>query len=66
MTQQWLKVTNGVEKEVHVAAGQVLAEMHVTHWAKTQREDPGLNAVLDLLLYVVPGVHRVTTLNGCH
>ena len=37
----------GIEKEVHVAAGQVLVEMHVTDWAKTQREDPVLNAVLD-------------------
>ena len=29
--------------------GQVLVEMHVTDWAKTQREDPLLNAVLDWL-----------------
>ena len=92
--------------------------MHMTDWAKTQREDPVLDAVLnwleaqkktdlktllgdhafskegqwvwrncqiftidqkafylhsmprdkneDLLLFVVPRVHRVTTLNGCH
>ena len=39
----------GLEKEVCVAAGQVLVEMHVTDWAKTQREDPVLNAVLDWL-----------------
>ena len=91
--------------------------MHMTDWAKTQREDPVLNAVLDwleaqkktdlktllgehassedgqlvwrnhqnfmihqkalylcstpkgenedFLLFVVPGVHRVATLNGC-
>ena len=37
----------GVEKEVYVVAGQVLVEMHVTDWAKTQRWDPVLNAMLD-------------------
>ena len=37
----------GLEKEVHVTTGQVLVEMHVTDWAKTQRKDPVLNAVLD-------------------
>ena len=101
-----------------MATGWVLVEMHVTDWAKTQREDPMLNAVFnwleaqkktdlktllgehvsskegqlvwrnhqnfmihqkalylssvpkgeneDLLLFVVPKVHRVATLNGCH
>ena len=39
----------GIEKEVCVAAGQVVDEMHMTDWAKTQREDPALNAVLDWL-----------------
>ena len=39
----------GIEKEVHVTTGQVLVEMHMTDWAKTQREDPVLNAVLDWL-----------------
>ena len=39
----------GLEKEVHVTAGQVLVEMHVTDWPKTQREDPVLNTVLDWL-----------------
>ena len=34
----------GLEKEVHVAAGWVLVEMHATDWAKIQREDPVLNA----------------------
>ena len=34
------------EKEVRVAAGQVLVEMHVTDWATAQREDPELDAVL--------------------
>ena len=38
---------HGLEKEVHVAAGQVLVEMHMTDWANTQREDPVLNNVLD-------------------
>ena len=38
-----------LEKEVHVTAGQVLVEMHMTDWAKMQREDPVLNAVLDWL-----------------
>ena len=109
---------HGIEKEVHVTAGWMLVEMHVTDWAKTQREDPVLNAVLDwleaqkktdlktllgehatseegrlvwrnyqnftiyqkalylctmpegenedLLLFMVPRVHRVAALNGCH
>ena len=107
-----------IEKEVHVAAGWVLVEMHVTDWAKTQREDPVPNAVLDwleawkkidlkmllgehasseegrfiwrnhqnftvhqkalylhstpkvqnedLLLLVVPRMHKVAALKGCH
>ena len=38
-----------LEKEVCVAAGWVLVEMHMIDWAKTQREDPVLNAVLDWL-----------------
>ena len=38
-----------IEKEVCVATGWVLVEMHLTDWAKTQREDPVLNAVLDWL-----------------
>ena len=38
-----------LEKEVCVTAGWVLVEMHMTDWAKTQREDPVLNAVLDWL-----------------
>ena len=37
---------HNIEKEVHVAAGQVLVEMHVTNWAAAQREDPELDAVL--------------------
>ena len=35
-----------IEKEVHIAAGQVLVEMHVTYWVTAQREDPKLDAVL--------------------
>ena len=99
----------GLEKEVCVATGWVLVEMHMTDWAKTQREDPVLNVVLDwleawknmdlktllgehafsmdgqlihqkalylcttpkgesedLILFMVPKVHWVATLNGCH
>ena len=37
------------QKEVWVAAGQVLIEMQVTNWATTQKEDPELNAVLQWL-----------------
>ena len=40
---------HNIEKEVHVAVGQVLVEMHMTNWAKAQREDPLLNAVLNWL-----------------
>ena len=38
-----------LEQEVHVAAGCPLVEMQVTNWAKAQREDPMLSAVLDWL-----------------
>ena len=38
-----------MEHEVCVAAGCLLVEIHVTNWAKTQREDPTLSAVLDWL-----------------
>ena len=37
------------EQEVHVATGHMLVQMHVTDWAKAQREDPILSAVLDWL-----------------
>ena len=37
------------EKEVCVATGSVLVEMHVTNWATAQREDPKLDAVLHWL-----------------
>ena len=38
-----------IEKEVHVATGRVLVEMHVTNWAAAQREDLELDAVLHWL-----------------
>ena len=38
-----------IEKEVCVTVGWVSVEMHVTDWAKAQREDPVLNAVLNWL-----------------
>ena len=125
-TPQWAEVENQavvknnqcVEQEIRVAAGQVLVEMHVTDWAKAQKEDPELVAVLqwlgskmkadlrtllrecvmskegwmvwrncqnfislqgilylcstpkgedeDVLLFIVPKMHRTATLNGCH
>ena len=37
------------EKEVWVAAGQVLVEMYVTNWVAAQKEDPELYAVLQWL-----------------
>ena len=40
---------HNIEKKVHVAAGQVLVEMHVTDWATAQREDPVLDGVLNWL-----------------
>ena len=49
MTLQWSQVGYGLEKEVHVTTGQVWVEMHMTDWAKMQREDPVLNALLDWL-----------------
>ena len=38
-----------LEQEVHVAAGYALVQMHITDWAKAQRDDPVLSAVLDWL-----------------
>ena len=37
------------EKEVRVAAGWVLVQMHVTNWAAAQKEDPELDTVLHWL-----------------
>ena len=49
MTLLVVEGDHGIEKEVCVATGQVLVKMHMTDWAKTQREDPVLNAVLNWL-----------------
>ena len=38
-----------LEQEVCVATGQILVEMHVTNWAKAQKEDPELDTVLQWL-----------------
>ena len=38
-----------LEQEVHVAAGCILVQMHVSDWAEAQREDPVLSTVLDWL-----------------
>ena len=38
-----------IEKEVCIAAGQVLVKMQVTNWAVAQREDPKLDPVLHWL-----------------
>ena len=44
-----IKGDHGLEQEVCVAPGHTLVQMHITDWAKTQREDPVLSAVLDWL-----------------
>ena len=41
---------HGMEKEVHVATGCILVQMHVTDWAEAQREDSVLCIVLDWLV----------------
>ena len=38
-----------LEIEVHVAAGHMAVQMHVTDWTEAQREDPMLSTVLDYL-----------------
>ena len=38
-----------LEQEVRVATRRILVEMHVTDWAKAQKEDPELDAVLQWL-----------------
>ena len=48
-----------LELEVHVAAGCMQVQMHVTDWAKAQREDPALSAVSDWL-----GVQKKTDLKA--
>ena len=41
-----IKSDQQLEKEVQVATGQVLVEVHVTDWAVAQKEDPELNVFL--------------------
>ena len=36
-----------LEQEVCVAAASTLVQMHITDWAKAQKEDPLLSTVLD-------------------
>ena len=48
-TPMWFEGDQQREKEVWVATGQVLVEMHVTNWAWAQKEDPELDAVLQWL-----------------
>ena len=38
-----------LEQKVHVTTSCALVQIHVTDWAKVQREDPMLGAVLDWL-----------------
>ena len=38
-----------MEKEVHVAAGWVLVQMHMTDWAEAQKEDSVLSTVSEWL-----------------
>ena len=38
-----------LEQEVHVTAGCMLVQMHVTDWTEAPREDPMLSTVLDWL-----------------
>ena len=40
---------HNLEQEVHVAAGCMLVQMHVTDLVEAQREDPVLSAILDWL-----------------
>ena len=44
-----IKDDQQLDKEVWVATGQVLVEMHVTNWAAAQKEDPELDVVLQWL-----------------
>ena len=40
---------HNLEQDIHVAAGHMLVQMHVTDWAEAQREDPMLSTDLDWL-----------------
>ena len=44
-----IKGDQQMEKEVWVATGWVLVEMHIAHWAAAQKGDPELDAVLHWL-----------------
>ena len=44
-----IKNNQCLEQEVCVAARRILVEMHVTDWAKAQKEDPELDTVLQWL-----------------
>ena len=54
---QWAEVENPaviennqwLEQEVCVAARQILVEMHVTDWARAQKEDPELDTSCNVL-----------------
>ena len=48
-----------LEQEVCVVTGHAQVQMHVIDWAKAQREDPALSAVLDWL-----GVQKKTDLKA--
>ena len=50
---------NHLEQEVHAVTGCTQVQMHVVDWAKAQREDPALSAVLDWL-----GVQKKTDLKA--
>ena len=44
-----IKSDHGLEQEVCVTMGHMLEQMHITDWAKAQREYLVLSAVLDWL-----------------
>ena len=44
-----VKDDHQLEQEVHVTTGHTLIQMHITDWAKAQKEDPVLSTVLDWL-----------------
>ena len=56
---------HNIEKEVHVAAGQVLVKMHVANWATAQRDDPVLDAVLNWLRGPEEDQSKDTPLGAC-
>ena len=44
-----IKSDQQLEWEMQVTAGQVLVEMHATYWAAAQKEDPELDAFLQMV-----------------